>query len=367
MKAAMIYPTRESERAISGYSMTLTDNMKAAGVDIDNVTYTAGSPKTLFKQIGKLKKYDVVHIQHEYNLLGNYGLPFFVLYFLLFFGNCKVVTTMHTVLSQKEKLKGSKIKIFLRKMLYFTQNRIINWFSDSVVVHANFFKEILANEYGVRKSKVAIFPQGIIENVPKYNKEKIKKELKLSGPVYLLMGSMVPDHGHDIIVRQADKIGKTVLIVANPGSVNDRNSDRTRKYLEENKKIAEQNNFNKFVRFDVSDITDKKPEWWKYFSAADLVLLPYRGGIGSGIFAHSMAANRPVIASDIQFFNEISKNFGAVAVVKKEEDFPKVIEDAMKSSNYKKMLKECERYLKENSWTAIAAKYKKIYSDLLNS
>ncbi|MBI2043880.1 glycosyltransferase, partial [Candidatus Pacearchaeota archaeon] len=158
MKAAMVFPTRESERAISGYSVTLTDNMKAVGVDIDNVTYTAGSPKTLFKQVSKLKKYDVVHIQHEYNLLGNYGLPFFALYFLLFLGNCRVVTTMHTILSQKEQFKGSKFKTFLRKMLYMTQNRVINWFSDVIVVHANFFKEILHHEYGIKKNKIIIFP-----------------------------------------------------------------------------------------------------------------------------------------------------------------------------------------------------------------
>lgn len=364
MKEAMVFPTRESERAISGYSVTLTENMKAKGIDIDNVTYIAGSPKTLLKQIPKLKKYDVVHIQHEYNLLGNYGLPFFVLYFMLAFGNCKIVTTMHTILSQKEQFKGSKIKTFLRKMLYLTQNKWINWFSDSIVVHANFFKEILAREYGVRKSKVTIFPQGIIENVPRYDKKKAKKEMKLSGPVYILMGSMVPDHGHDIVIRQAKEIGKTILVVANPGSVNDRNSDRTRKYLEECKKIAEQNKLGNYVRFDISDITDKKPEWWKYFSAADLVLLPYTGGIGSGIFAHSMAARRPVIASDILFFHEISKNFGSVATAKKREDFPTVIKNSMKPANYKKMMAECERYVSEYGLSVLATKYKKLYESL---
>ncbi len=178
------------------------------------------------------------------------------------------------------------------------------------------------------------------------------------------MGSMVPDHGHDIMIRQSDKIGKTVLVVANPGSVNDRNSDRTRKYLDECKAIAKKNKFDKYVRFDISDITDKKPEWWKYFSAADLVLLPYTGGIGSGIFAHSMAARRPVIASDILFFHEIAKNFGSVETVKKEEDYAKVIHNAMKPSNYKKMMKECERYVSEYGLSVLANKYKKVYESL---
>ena len=232
MKVAMVYPSRESEKAISGYSSTLTDNIKNSGVKIENITYYAGSPLTFFKKFDELKKYDIIHIQHEYNLLGWYGLPFFILYFLLFLLRCKVITTMHTILSQKEKFKGSKIKTFLRKLLYLTQNKVINWFSDVIVVHTNFSKETLSNEYGIGKNKIMVFPQGILENIPKYNKKKVKKELKLSGPVYILMGSMIPDHGHDIIIKQADKIGKTILVVANPGSVNDRDSERIRKYLE---------------------------------------------------------------------------------------------------------------------------------------
>lgn len=364
MKSAMIYPTRESEKAISGYSKTLVDSISKTGEKMDDFTYVAGKPLTLLRKLGKVRDYDVIHIQHEYNLLGKYGLPFFLLFFMLAFYECKIIVTMHTILSKKEKFKGSKLKTFLRKVLYFTQNRFINWFSNKIIVHAEFFKEILAEEYGVDKSKIEVLPQGIIEDVPKYDKEKTKKELKLSGPVYLFMGSMVPDHGHDIIIKQADRIGPTTLVVANPGSVNDRNSSRTRKYLEENKKIVKEKNFGKFVRFDIFDITDKHPLWWKYFSAADLILLPYRGGIGSGIFAHSMAAHRPVIASDIQFFKEISKNYGCVAIAKNDDNYPEIIKKSIIPSNLEKMENECKRYLKDFGLSAIAKKYLKIYKSL---
>ncbi len=140
MRIAMVYPSRESEKGISGYSATLVDNIKDSGAEIESMTYTAGSPSTLFKKFREFKNYDIIHIQHEYNLLGWYGLPFFLLYFLLSLSGCKVVTTMHTVLSQKEKFKGNKLKTLLRKILYLTQNRVINWFSDIIVVHANFLK-----------------------------------------------------------------------------------------------------------------------------------------------------------------------------------------------------------------------------------
>jgi glycosyltransferase involved in cell wall biosynthesis len=365
MKAAMIFPAVESERAISGYSSTLTNTMKKVGVNIQEVKYFAGKPFSLRKILGELKDYNVIHIQHEYNLLGGFGIPFFfLLTFLKFFTKAKVVVTMHTVLSQSEEFKGGKLKTFLRKLLYKIQNRWINWNSDKVVVHADFFKQILLKEYGFKKDKITIFPQGIIEEVKTLSKAQAKKKFKLSGPVYLFMGGMVPDHGHDIIIKQADKIGKTVLVVANPGSVNDRNSDRTRQYLEENKKFVDKNKLNKYVRFDVFDITDKKPEWWEYFSAADFIMLSYRGGIGSGIFAHAMAIKKPVIASNIQYFNEIAKNYGCIKVAKNDKDYVKVIKEAIKPENYKKMVQECERYFKENGLTPVAKRYKKLYGSL---
>jgi len=357
----MISPTRESEKAISGYSFTLTNSIRNTKQDIIDFTYEAGNAKTLFKKMSELKEYDIVHIQHEYNLLGGYGLPFFKLYRYLYRNNIKTITTMHTVLSQNENFKSGMTKTILRKILYKIQNKLILKVSDEIILHANFFKEILINEYGAKNEKITIFPQGIIDKIPEYSKEKLKKELGLKGPVYLFMGSMVPDHGHDIIIKQAKEIGKTILVVANPGSVNDRNSNRTRDYLKQNQEYVEKNGLSEIVRFDVSDINDRNPLWWKYFIASDLVLLPYRGGIGSGIFAHAMAARIPVIASNIKFFNEISKKFNCVKVASEESEYKDIIKNSMKKQNYSKMKKGCENYIKEFGLSVLGKKYKELY------
>ena len=364
MKVAMVFPTRESEKAISGYSITLTENIRKTGQNIEDFTYDAGNSRTLFKKLSQLKKHDVVHIQHEYSLLGGFGLPFFILYFYLWINKIKTITTMHTVLSQNENFKSGPIKTFLRKILYLTQNRVIGNVSERIIIHANFFKDILVSGYNVSKKKILIIPQGIIERIPKYNKNKIKKELNLSGPVYLFMGSMVPDHGHDIIINQAKEVGKTILVVTNPESVNDRNSKRTMEYLKQNQEYVKKNNLSKFVRFDISNINDKNILWWKYFVAADLVLLPYRGGIGSGIFAHAMAAKRPVIASNIQFFNEIAMKSDCIKTAPKDSEYPRLIKEAMNPKNYKKMKNGCEKYLKKYGLSVLGKKYKKIYLSL---
>ena len=361
----MVFPSRKSEKAISGYSVNLIGALRKNNINTNEITYDAGKPRSIFKRLRELKRYNLVHIQHEYNLLGWFGLPFFLLFFLLNDKKCKIITTMHTVLSQKEEFRGSKIKNFLRKMLYWTQNRIIKKYSDKIIVHANFFKDILIREYGFSKDKIEILPQGIIKQKKLILKNKAKKELNLSGNVYLIIGNFVPDHGADIIIRQAKEIGKTILVVINPQAINDRNQKRLKIHVKQCVDYVKNNNLSKYVRFDIGLINDEKPEWWKYFSVADLILQPYKGGIGSGIFAHAMTAKKPVVASNILFFREISKKYGCIKIAEKEEDYPKIIKEAMRPKNYKEMVRECERYAKENSWNAISKRLNKIYNNLL--
>src|SRR3972149_3988793 len=113
MKIAMVSPNLKNEKAIAFFSEKLVDSVKKTGERMDNITYDAGSFKSFLKVFPKIRKYDVVHIQHEYNLLGGYGIPFFLVYLILLLSKrYKIVTTMHTVLSQKEKFEGSPLKIF---------------------------------------------------------------------------------------------------------------------------------------------------------------------------------------------------------------------------------------------------------------
>jgi glycosyltransferase involved in cell wall biosynthesis len=355
----MVFPDSKSEKGISSYSENLIQNIKKQGTDIRGVTFIQGKPFSFAKKISSLFKFDIIHLQHEYNLLGGFGIPYFLFLPLLKLSGKKIIITMHTVLSQKEKFHGKKIKTFFRKILYKTQNKFIDIFSSGIIVHSEYFKKILTKEYNVQEEKITVFHHAIPENIKIIDKNTAKKELNLSGNVYLLIGTMMPDHGHDIILKQADKIGKMILVVTNPTVINYRNEEKIKNFLELNEEIVKKNNFKKFVRFDLGPIDNKK--WWKYFSAADLVLLPYRGGIGSGIFADAMAAKKPVITTNIPYFNEFAKNYSCVKIAKIEEDFPSAINSAIKLSEYKKMLTGCEKFMKENNLTVISKRYKKFY------
>lgn len=363
MNVIMIFPDISSEKAISNYSLHLIDNINKQGIKVDKLTYIAGKPLSFFRILKFIKNHDIIHLQHEYNLLGNYGLPFFFFLPLIkMFNRNKLIITMHTIFSQKEKFKESILKTFFRKLLYRLQNRIIRKFSDKVIVHSDFFKNILIKEYYFEKEKIEVIPHGIIENVKKINKQIARKELNLSGKIYLMIGNLIYDNGTDIILRQANKIGKTILVATNPQPVNVR-GNKARNYLKSLKEIVSQNNFENFVRFDLKDIPYSL--WWKYFFASDLVLLPYRGGVGSGIFSDAMAVGKPVIASNIPYFKRIEEQYKSLKIAQNDFDFSRTIKEALIPKNYKKMESECKRYLKENGLTPVSKKYKELYLSLL--
>lgn len=358
----MIFPSRESEKAISSYSLYLVKSLKKMGLEVTSLNYTAGSYSSFKKILPKLNDFDLIHIQHEYNLLGGYGLPFFLFYLRLRkLKNTKVITTLHTVLPLKEKFGGGIVKTFLRKILYITQNKVIDNCSNKVIVHSDFFVSILTKDYNFKKDKISVIPQGIIEKVPTISKEKAKKELGLNGTVYLVIGNLHKDHGIDKILKNADKIGKTILIVSNPKPINDRKQRRLSKYMDSLFRIVKDNHFEEYVRFDTNSINDKMSLWWKYFSAADFVLQFYREGIGSGIFSHAMASKTPVISSNTSFFRDILKNYDCLKIVNKNSNLGELIKESLKKDNYSKMIKECEKYSNENSWDSLAKKYKEIY------
>ncbi len=363
MKIVMVYPDPKSEKGISAYSERLIENIRKQGLEIEDCTFLQGKPFNIFPKIPKLFGNKIIHIQHEYNLMGGYGIPYFIFLGVLgLFKKKGLIVTMHTVLSKKEEFSGNKLKGILRKVLYVLQNKWINTTSAKIIVHSEAFKEILIKDYKIPKEKVIVFPHPILEDIPLTPKVQAKKTLGLDGDVYLMIGTFIDLHGQDIVINQAEKIGKTILIATNPTVVNYRNEEKIKNYLGLNLDFVKNNNLDRFVRFDLGPIDEKK--WWLYLSSADLVLLPYRGGLGSGIFADAMAAKKPVVASNIIYFREFAKKYDCIKIAENDGDFPRAIKESMNPGVYQRMVAGCERFVKENGLTPISKKYKKFYESL---
>lgn len=353
----------EKGRGIAVYTKELSNGLKKAGLYIDQVFYKRGSFPSFFRLIPKLRNYDIVHLQHEYGLFGRFAGIKFILFLILlfFFGNKNLVITMHTVHNRKERVPAYiPLWSWIRGMvIYPIQNKMIGILAKKIITHVNFLSEILVNEYKINKEKLFVIPH-MVENVFITKKENAKKQLGLKGPVYLMIGNITYQKGFDIVVKQARKIGKTILIVG------DKNSKIRGGYLEKMEKFVKANKLSDIIRFDIKEGTNSSNDiWGLYFSAADLILQPSRTMTTSGIFINAIQYRKPIVGSSSTYFKEIHSKYGCIKIAKTEEDYPRVIKEAMKPKNYKKMEIESDRFAKENSIKILSKKYKSFYESII--
>ena len=359
MKIAMVTAdiNTEPSRGIAVYTEELSEGLKKNGLDVHQLFYNRGSVRSFLRLLPQLKKYDVVHIQHEYGLFGKFaGMKFVPLLLIMhFLGVKKIVITMHTIHDKKEKLiHKSRLWIWLRKnIIYPFQNIIMGRFSDAIIFHTKFLAERM-RVYHVNRKKLFIIPQGVRDNPSIIDKQTAKRKLGIKGPLYLMIGNVGYQKGYDIIIKYAKEIGRNIVLF---GSTVEKGVNYLKKYVKDSHLEK-----NVIIDTKIDPIGTGNKRWWLYLSAADIVLLPYRSMTTSAVFINAIQAHKPVVGSNMPYFNEITKKYDCIKIAKYEGDYPRVIKEAMK--NLKKMEKEARRFHEDNSFKVISKEYKALYEAL---
>jgi len=365
IKVAMVSPDIKYEKGIALYSSNIAEIMNNKGVKIDLITYEVRSYTSLLKTITRLKKYDVIHIQHEYNLFGRFAGIFFAPYLILIklMNKGKIITTMHTVHGKEEQLVPNVLwwSWIKKQIIYPITNKLIGMISIKIITHADFLKNILINDYKIKRNKIKVIPQIVKHDAHVYQKIKSKKELGLSGNVYLMIGHMSKQKGIDTILKLAKEIGKTIVITGHPKIKNNVYS----KDIEEFKKYIEEHNLQEYVTLDLTSINSKERKWDLYFSAADIILMPYKKMTTSGIFSDAMAYGKPVIGSTSLFFQGVQKKYKCLKIAKSDQDYPLLVKEVMKPKIMKNMETEAKRYAKNHSFDSLGERYKLLYESLI--
>ena len=364
MKIAMVTADIKTEpgRGIAVYTEELSEGLKKNGLDVHQLFYKRGSATSFLRLLPQLRKYDIVHIQYEYGLFGRFaGMKFVPLLLIMrFLGVKKIVITMHTIHDKKEKLiHKSRLWIGLRKnIIYPFQNIIMGLFSDAIIFHTNFLAERMHEVYNVNRKKLFVIPQVVKDNTSIIDKQTAKKKLGIKGPLYLMIGNVGYQKGYDIIIKHSKEIGKNIILFGSTVEKGVTYLDKLKEYVKENHLEK-----NVIINTEIDRLGTGNKKWWLYFSAADLVLLPYRSMTTSAIFINAMQAHKPAVGSNTPYFNEIAKKYGCIKVAKTEDDYPKVIKEAMK--NLKQMGKEARRFHEDNSFRVISQEYKRLYNKLI--
>lgn len=250
----------------------------------------------------------------------------------------KVAITIHDV---KSFSSVSSISIY---------SRLIYFFSDTVITHNKYSVDEITKKNNSIAYKISIIPHGnylpFIEIKENQNESRIKLDIEKGKKVLLFFGMIKKVKGLDILLSSLTEVLKkhsdVVLLIAGKPWKDDFSN-----YQSLIDKLA----LSKYCKLDIKFISHSDVS--NYYSAADLVVLPYRKIYQSGVLMMSLSYKKPVIVSDLPSFKEIIENNRTGYIFKSENslDLSRVINQALDNP---KLLEE----IKQNGYDLIAKDYK---------
>lgn len=280
--------------------------LKAPGLEVQpiwqrGVTY----PFHIFKAILRIRP-DIVHIQHEMFL---YGGALSAAIFPMLLMMCRLdwtptVVTIHGVPSPRminaEFREGYILSRYTAFMVIplILLVKVIGILSSRVIVHTKFMSNVLTDDFQIPPQKIAVIPHGtpLLEIREVCNGGNQKKRPF----TFLFFGWLTPGKGIEILLEAFAAIPgeDTELLIA--GGTHPRD-----KLYAAN--IATRANSDSRVKVLGYISDDEIPS---LFKCADVVVLPYllQVGGGSAALAMSFGHGKPVVASNLEFFQELIKD-----------------------------------------------------------
>jgi len=288
----------------------------------------------------------VVHVQWWSHVLA----PIYLIILLICKARRKkVIITVHNVLPHE--------KSWLNEFL----NRIIIPLGDKFIVHNIKNKEIISQFYNIPGNKISIIPHGILQPVPSQgvSREESRKKLGITQnkKVILHFGNIRDYKGLDMLLQAlALMIGELKdvnLIIAGECWGN------FQKYDE----IIRDNNLEHFVVKKLGFIPPSEVEY--YFSAADIVALPYKYfDSQSGVGALALPFSKPLIVTNVGGLPDFVKDEHAVAIANDPTDLANKLTRILSDEGLlAKLGKDSQDIAGEYGWDKIAQRTIQVYSE----
>lgn len=330
-----IYPERgvlhSASSGVGAYSKDLVDSLVAVEKDIHGLVFADKInvrdnyaendvrvircwsrgflyPFQIFSEVSKNRaNVDVLHVQHEYFLFGG-GFSAVLFPFMLFLFRLMkkpIIVTVHGVipirLIDRQFLRDNMIRgfPFILKWGVFIITRLIALFTDVLIVHEAFLKDILINDYRVSEKKVHVIHHGIDERSELIDVSKAKEILGVSGKkVMLFFGYITGYKGIELLIDAFHLLeGNEDFVLFIAGGEHPR-LKRNPKYLEflqclkeKARNVSDRIIFTGFVPESMIPV---------YFSAANVVIFPYKVAMASsGPLSLAISYEKPILISDV--------------------------------------------------------------------
>ena len=264
-----------------------------------------------------------------------------------------VVFTVHNVLGHE------------RSQLFETASRWLFKLGDHFIVHTQEGRRQMEASYGISWDCISVISHGSLDfHVKNYmDRDTIRQEFGIDPghKVILLFGAVRPYKGVDTVLKAFSKVLPEVpdalLMVAGKLWQN------WEPYQELMNTLAIADSVKTFLEYIPSG------EVYKYFEAADLVILPYHHfDSQSGVGGTALSFRKPMIVSDVGGLPDLVKNRKYVISPKDTYAFARCMIECLKDqSRLAAMAADAETVAAEMSWSSIAQKTCAIYNNLLRT
>ena len=261
--------------------------------------------KDLIHNVFAFSKIKQVLIEFEFGIYGDFVLTSFFPLFLLVLRllGKRTYTVVHQVLINLKSLSGhlglsaKSLKLKLMSRLLKVYYKILALGSVKIVVLEKEFERRLVR-LGVNKEKVQTIPHGVDLGLRRESKQIARKKLgiKPNEFVVLCFGFVTWYKGADIVVRAFSELkGKNIrFILAGGKSITQGAKGHYQDYYAEVERLVSNDK-----RIDLTGFVPEE-KIKTYFSACDLVILPYRTFMSSsGVLSLTLSFEKPFVASEI--------------------------------------------------------------------
>ena len=370
MKIVLVGPFPPFRGGISDLNAALADHLSKRH-EIHAINFTTQYPKVLFPGKTQFKKgdsaqevdsirclssinpfswrktaYKIIDIEPDL-VLFRFWLPFFAPAFsgvakkIRKYSDATIMAICDNIIPHEKRLLDTR----LTKRFF--------GFIDSFIVLSKKVENELLSFIPEAKYKYSPHPiYSIFNNT--LSKEQAKAELKLATKKVLLFFGLIREYkGLDILINAMEKIKTeledyTLLIVGEC-------YENENKYTDLIKKAGITDN----VKCNYSFIPDN--EVGKYFSAADVVVLPYKTASQSGIVQIAYHFDTPVIVSNVGGLPEIvDEGKTGYCVEPNSNAFAKAIKAFYENDNISEMNSNISEYKSQFSWDAMVKAIEKL-------
>ena len=370
MKIVLVGPFPPFRGGISDLNAALADHLSKRH-EIHAINFTTQYPKVLFPGKTQFKKgdsaqevdsirclssinpfswrktaYKIIDIEPDL-VLFRFWLPFFAPAFsgvakkIRKYSDATIMVICDNIIPHEERLLDTR----LTKRFF--------GFIDSFIVLSKKVENELLSFVPEAKYKYSPHPiYSIFNNT--LSKEQAKAELKIATKKVLLFFGLIREYkGLDILINAMEKIKTeledyTLLIVGEC-------YENENKYTDLIKKAGITDN----VKCHYSFIPDN--EVGKYFSAADVVVLPYKTASQSGIVQIAYHFDTPVIVSNVGGLPEIvDEGKTGYCVEPNSNAFAKAIKAFYENDNISEMNSNISEYKSQFSWDAMVKAIEKL-------